>query len=338
MMLPDCGVGAGPAPLEQVSADQGGPFPRRCDEDVQDRFDTLGVADEIFEVWEEMQRKQTAASGENGQWPRGGRAVIVHIVMQMVGKLGVVKTLCFDAVTLLDCYVQRRAGVLETWKFPKLCEICIRTLCKLQGFDLHSSHRQDLEQTVRNWTLQLRAISAEEAGATAHEVELRGLEQDLLRVMDWQLQRPTLEGYLTMFSSRLNELSCGYLQPSVNWVWFHSMAVACAVLMRQSSAEGPSPRQLAAGIFALNVAAARLLPVESLNPGHLNEEEWSELYASCEVFGRAQACYFDSAGSQRVMEVLEAATASSSKDLCAACGTAAVLLREMRAEQAQGTL
>jgi hypothetical protein len=348
MMLPgfDCGAGLAPCSAQQAPAkaiprcSADGPFPMPRDDEAQVKFDTLGVASEMYELWEDVQNRQRAASGANGQWPQGGRQVVVHIVMQMVGKLGVVKTLWFDAVTLLDCYVQRRAGVLETWKFPKLCEISIRTLCKLQGFDLHTSHRQDLEQTVRNWTMQLQAMNVEEARDLVHvadedqTLELRGLEKDLLRVMDWQLQRPTLEGYLTMFSSRLNELSCGYLQPSVNWVWFHSMAVACAVLMRQSAAEGPSPRKLAAGIFVLNIAAARLLPVETLKPADLGEEEWSAMYVGCEVFGRPQSCYFPAAASERLLEALESAMAWSLEDLREACGTTAALLQEMRADQA----
>ena len=49
------------AAILRCSAD--GPFPMPRDDEAQVKFDTLGVASEMYELWEDVQNRQRAASG-----------------------------------------------------------------------------------------------------------------------------------------------------------------------------------------------------------------------------------------------------------------------------------
>jgi len=94
------------------------------------------------------------------------------------------------------------------------------------------------------------------------------------------------------------------MAPSLTWVWQHSMFAARTIMMHQASSEALPPKQLAAGLLAIGLVGARLLPLEAVRPRHMTDEEWIHLYHATRPQEMHPTCMFPTNCSQRLLNLL----------------------------------
>jgi len=107
-----------------------------------------------------------------------------------------------------------------------------------------------------------------------------------------------------VFTSRFNVLTKNLMTPTLTYVWQHGMFAARMIMMHQASSEALPPKQLAAGLCAIGLVGARLLPLEVVRPRQMTDEDWIRLYHATRPEELHPKCMFPTNCSQRFMKLL----------------------------------
>jgi hypothetical protein len=122
-----------------------------------------------------------------------------------------------------------------------------------------------------------------------------------------------------MFCMRFNVLTRGVVQPSLDWVSKQSLFFARVLVFHQAAGQGLLPHQQAAGLLALALVSAKLMPLELLKPEKVPRAEWEELFMKSQVQRSVPDCVLPPANWTRMQKCLQVATDMKLEVLQEAC-------------------
>jgi len=151
---------------------------------------------------------------------------------------------------------------------------------------------------------QLQKMGYMEVNAEVSVDMINFQEAKVLQALRWRIHMPNTESWTSTFSARFNVLTKNFMTPTLTYVWQHGMYAARMVMMHQPSSEALPPKQLAAGLFAIGLVGAHLLPLEALRPPQMTDEDWTNLYHATRPQESQPKCMFPANCSERFMKLL----------------------------------
>jgi len=228
-------------------------------------------------------------------------------------------------VTLLDVAHSRMPEGIPPESLPATCVALVKMLRKADAatLSMRGSNLAVHTKQLAQW-LQRAGCPAQEAT----EEDLSKQECVLLEALEWQINLPSIESWMSMFCTRFNVLTRGLFVPSLNWVWEQGIFYARMVVMQRATSKELPPRRQAIGLLSLSFASARLLELEALRPHKLCSTMWEQLFVQSQLQGSVPPCVLRPGHARRVLELLQVTMDTNLVDLQEDCERVAVLLRD----------
>jgi len=302
---------------------------------TQDALDAQGASDEVLEDWTMREQKAWTPVQEGFNAPclradvrHTALLFLSHATQQLVG---LPQKSWFEASTLLDVYHLKTMtpdNLVETIDaLPATCAAlvaivkkmdCATALVSVSSFVTHA---------------QLFAKYLHGLGYTTVPLEvtddmINKAEHAILKALAWRIVVPTTECWTSTFCARFNVLTRSSLVPSLNWVWQQGLFGARLILMQQAPSGDLPPKVLAAGLLAVGLVGARLLPLEDLKPAKMTSDQWFELYQDIQPQEPQPQCVLPPNHSQCLLELLAVTVGVDLAEIKESGRLAALAMRE----------
>merc|ERR1712137_541642 len=139
----------------------------------------------------------------------------------------------------------------------------------------------------------------------ATKKDIAAQELTVLNVLNWQLERPTVQSWASMFVTRFNLLSDSQYEVQLRRVWYEYLTHVLPYYVSHSHATAELPPfRVACGLFSFGLVWVRLLPLEKLCP--VDSDEWAAFASSPLLNGMGSIVVLK--GLDNLMLSLQAAT------------------------------
>lgn len=248
-----------------------------------DALDAQCVPNELLQSWA-IRENRTFSSVEalGERLPAPVRQAALRFLSHLTQQVGLSQASWYEASALLDIFHLKTSlkstsvqSVIEELPATGAALVsillkndsaaaCVDATSFLNHCCMFADHLQRCGYSTVNTDVTVEIISAQ--------------ERRVLQVLGWRIQVPTTETWINALIARFNVLTRSLLAPSLNWVWQQGLLSACLITMRQALNADVPPRTLAAGLLGIGLIAARLIPVEALQPAKMTSERWLQLY------------------------------------------------------------
>lgn len=281
---------------------------------IEDALDAQGVADELLEDWtrHELQALVSDASGAEARLPLHVRHTAISVLSSMAQHAGLQQKSLAEASLLLDVFILKSVAstknpdsiVLAINTLPATCVALVAILGKFDCVLARTAITSFSIARACSFAQNLQQMGYTEVNAAVTENMINTQEAKVLQKLRWRIHMPNTESWTSTFSSRFNVLTRNLIAPSLTWVWQHGMFAARMIMMHQASSEALPPKQLAAGLLAIGLVGARLLPLEAVRPHQMTDEDWIHLYHATGPQELHPKCMFPTKCSQRLVKLL----------------------------------
>jgi len=283
---------------------------------MQDALDAQGASDELVEDWtnREIQALAPVSFGLGAPvLPQHVRHAALRFISYIAQLAGLPQKSLFEACLLLDVFLLKSrpqthnqdSTVAAINTLPATCAALVAILkkndCVSSSFSAGAS---SLIPLTRAFAQHLLALGYSEVNAEVTEDTLNTQEVRVLQALRWRIHLPTTESWMSTFCSRFNVLTRSLMVPSLTWVWQQGLATAGVIMMHQASSETQAPKKLAAGLLAVGLVSAHLLPLEAVRPQKMTAESWSQLYQATQQQELHQLGAGPASQSQRLLKLL----------------------------------
>lgn len=250
---------------------------------LEDMLDRSGVSNEMLVSNAIRENRAFAALPSNkavnrSPLPPQARTAAVRTMLCMQKNASASHRDWFQSVAVFDAYCARKPEGVSVDRLPLLCVALVRLQAKSEGTRLVDVHDNFVFASKLALSLQRLGLDARWEEPADFIGELKRQEIDVMRVLDWRIQLPSAESWLSWFIVRFNTLSSGSFADSLSWAWHQGVrSLHCQVPIRPSTGAFPNRHQ-AHGLLALLVVRAGLLPLESLRPSGVDSTAWQQLY------------------------------------------------------------
>lgn len=298
-------------------------------EDIQEKLEALGASNELVVLW--GQRDAVfAGAAEDNSLPAGVREGALRHIENIAKRVGCQWIAVFECAALFDAYCSRPGGA-SVEAVPSLCVAVVKIVRTVSDATAHigGAELAEFATGVAQW-LWSSGLTAQHTTVTEEEVFAR--EREVLDVVDWNMQIPTIESWASVLLARLNAITNGQYLQWMQWMWqthlFHTMRL---ILFKQA---GPKfePGHAACGLLGLALIAARLVPPETLKPDHLDVSEWNRLLEKGQPQGRTEQCLLSAEQSGLLLSQLPLVTGQNLETFREDCAEIASLMFEAMAD------
>eukprot|EP00928_Gymnodinium_smaydae_P001489 TRINITY_DN10546_c0_g1_i1.p1 TRINITY_DN10546_c0_g1~~TRINITY_DN10546_c0_g1_i1.p1 ORF type:complete len:197 (-),score=17.42 TRINITY_DN10546_c0_g1_i1:416-1006(-) len=163
--------------------------------------------------------------------------------------------------------------------------------------------------------------------------EIKSRQLCLLRVLDGNVKLPSLLWWVAAYGRRFELSSGSEFAASLIVAVARSVQSASSISWSRSLVGGTVPRHIAAGLLAVNVACACLIPLHALRPQGVGIVQWQTMFLQSRLHASVPECRLSQELAQGMLDVLQAVCACSLDDVQSGCvaaleGICAVLLAE----------
>lgn len=299
---------------------------------VLDSLDDNGVSDELLAHWS-MQEKQglrpvadrdpEACSHEEGGLPAQARQAAMSFLVHLPQCVGLPATSWFEAATLLDMYYLK-AMKPSVDAVDSLAATCVAIIAILKKDDCLSARVDSSIFVPRACMLakHLEQLGYDVPTVTADLIDEQ--ERHVLRLLEWRVHVPSSFSWISAFTVRFNVFTRSMFSSQLSWVWQQSVSGSRFFTMQQAASSDLPPATLAAGLFAIGLVTAGLIPLESLQPADMGDEEWLQLYKDVQANGQQPGpqCKLPEKHARCVLEILAMAVGVSVDEIRQCCSIA----------------
>eukprot|EP00927_Polykrikos_kofoidii_P078641 TRINITY_DN75447_c0_g1_i1.p1 TRINITY_DN75447_c0_g1~~TRINITY_DN75447_c0_g1_i1.p1 ORF type:complete len:414 (-),score=46.82 TRINITY_DN75447_c0_g1_i1:86-1228(-) len=254
--------------------------------------------------------------------PPQARSVAVLMMLRMQQASCMSQTSWFDSVTTFDAYCACKPEGVAVDHLPWLCVALTRLKAKADGVRFAGIQANSFFASKLASSLQRLGFGVRWERPADFGVNILRHELDVMRVLDWRIQLPSVKSWLSWFIVRFNTLSRGFFVDSLTWVWHHGVQqLKRQVRTRPSSGDCPN-RHRAHGLLALMLIRASLLPLEVLRSSAVDAVALHQLYMRAFQLKESPLCCLHPTHVKSILDML-----SMSSGL-----TTAVLRRDARHE------
>lgn len=306
-------------------------------EDIQEKLEALGAANELIVLWAQRDAAFAMAAEEGARASlvqhklmAGVREGALRHIESIAKRVGCQWIAVFECAALFDNYCSRPGGV-SVEALPSLCVAVVKIVRTVSDATAHIGGPElvELAMGVAQW---LWSSGLTEQRMTITEEEIFARELELLDVVGWNVQIPTVESWASVLLARLNAITSGQYLHNIQWMWqthlFHTMRL---VLFKQADPKF-EPGHAACGLLGLALIAARLVPPDALKPDDMDVTEWKRLLVQGQPQGRTEQCLLPAEKSDVLLSQLPLVTGRSLGALRNDCSNIAGLMFEAMAD------
>jgi len=314
--------------------------PDSSSEVVIGQLESLAASDCLLPLWRRLDRHATRARADAEPLPAHVREGSVRHMMHLAKLLEVV---CIKdiqlCITLFDAYCARHPGGAPLEDLPVTVAAIIVLVAKVDGAGraLPWWARGRLSEEAKPLTLWLGSVADASASSKVPKVvteEGIGVQEGkLLRVLGWSVHLPTIESWIILSVDRLNILSTGKYQKSLEWLRNSFLPhMVHSVMLRRAPSPELTSGYIAGGLLCLGLFAAQLLPPAALKPDGYSVDDWEKLVKESQPHGKSMSCALSSEEYHDLLEQLQDAMGRDSPHLATDCGKVLTLIQEAMAE------
>eukprot|EP00439_Symbiodinium_sp_Y106_P007642 s2623_g1.t1 len=245
-----------------------------CEVDFEDSLHRYGASNERLEQLLQ-EEKEVLESATPEDVLAGLRPMVLQGMMVLSSYHRLDQDSWYTAVSVLDSYLAK-AGELDVGKLPLTCVAVVRLVKKFHGnvadqFGSTSAQWLDgarqLAKAMQDQGHQMESLEFTEIMLSQHEI-------DILEVLQWQIDAPLLQQWLSTYCQRFNILTDHKHETAVSWVKTRAMYFARLLLFVEASSSRSPPREFALGLFCLGLVWSQLLPADCLRPEKVPSAYW----------------------------------------------------------------
>jgi len=309
---------------EEAGSAQGSTF--QLTDELKDALDDFSAADDVLVRWKALEQWSVAVpEGRAESLPPRCREVAMRLLAELVESMDLAPPRWFTAMALLDTFARRSRDQLKAESLLTVCLAVARVLKKVDNAaSEHDIQHLGLEAALvqAGQRLQAGGISAPAGGWVPAQAEVGRAERALLEALQWRIQLPSHESWITMGCLRLDVLTSRAFAPTIRWAWQQCTLLAGAVGVAQAATKAAPSSRLAAGLLGINLVRAALLPLEALRPPQYQPWAWQELYLRTQLGDIPMNPALAADRSQYLLEILLVALRCALPELREACGQA----------------
>lgn len=250
-------------------------------DEIQDLLEKQCVSNELLKVWEEREATYMKVYSHDAlEVPSEVRGVVVWYMAHLVEHLGLPESAWFAAVTLFDTYCVRMSELcpqgIQVRDMPMLTGVLVALIKKADKANrLVFQEGAVLEAVVKQLAAWLQQRGYE---VKCDWAEARVKEEAVLTVMNWQINLPTVDPWMSAFCARISAVTPQAVMPTLKWIWQQGLYLARNILLRHAITKDFSPQHIAQGLLALGFLTGKLLPLETFDMTELSAPEWNWLF------------------------------------------------------------
>lgn len=236
--------------------------------DLSDNIVDSGRLEEMQALDADLGSLMQGCTFEVDQAPR---LVIMSWLRTATGKMKLQQDSLMRAVQLFDIACAKRSP--STAELPKLVCAVASVTYKMNGV----SDDEPIGKQLRVMASQLAQVLGHvQAPDQFKGAKLFSEEMALLKLLDWNLQRPTVRDWLELFSDRLTACcgqALGELHPNDKYMsaWLGLIVTICPLCERRGGAHW------AGGLLCARLASLGLVRMEDLIPDQVVLGQWQEV-------------------------------------------------------------
>lgn len=318
---------------QKQSASSCGLGKAQVSDEILEALEKAGVSDELFDWWTVLEARAKRQLHGSTPLPRAVRDAAVRHIEKMAQQTGCQWSALFLCVALFDSFCSRCVGGVAIEIVPVVCAAIVGVVKKEDDASVYV-HYPELAFQASQFAQWLRGNGYPTAAASVTVKEIQAKEHEVLDVLGWILQIPTIESWARAMMNRLHVLTGnGYAQP-IQTMWqtnlVHTMRL---VLLKQAESSDLTWGSAACGLFSLSLIGARLLPSAALKIDELDANSWEELLAQGNVPGmKVQSALLPMEESENLLKQLEIATCRDQASIRADCKKVADVMQQAMAE------
>jgi len=308
----------------------------RCSEAVLRQLEDLAATDHLLPLWRRIDQHGTQARKDAEPLSTLIREGSVRHMMRLAKLLEVVRSsdaqLC---ITLFDAFCIRCPGGVPLEEIPVTVAAIIVLVAKVDGAGMQlpcwaTKHLATESTTMTQW---LGSLGQSKVPITVTEETILVQERKVLRALGWSLHIPTIETWVLLTIDRLDVLSAGKYQKSLDWVRnaFIQRYVQL-VMLRQPATSALTSGNIAGGLVCMALFAAQLLPPAILKPPGHTAEDWEQLFKASQPPGCTKPCSLSDDECMKLLDQLAIAIGKDRTALATDCGDTLALVGDAMAE------
>lgn len=302
-------------------------------QDMEDSLEAQGVENELLLNWARSEQKALASTNKvPPTLPLHVRDNINRFLQHLIQFACLPPKKWYEVVNLLDIYHLRKKDAISIDSLPATCAALIMLMKKSDCSIVQVGAHHFVPHTIQlaQW-LQRLGFSSVSTDVT--EKMLLRAEKDVLEVLEWKINFPSLESWTSAFCTRFNILTKNLFERSVSWAWQRSLVISRWIMMRKAASSEEPPQKIAIGILALGLVAARLLPGEAFRPPRISPADWEDLHVeSKRQDATLPPCLPSEENRRQLLEILQATVAFSMSEVQEACLLTATIVRDNLAD------
>jgi len=287
-------------------------------DDVEAAFDAQNIHDDMLAFCTKLEKKVLMCMSDRTLLPAVAhiREAALCFMSQLTQLMNMPPNAWFQSVTLFDVYCLSMPNGPPIEQIPATCIALVKLLKKMDCTVANAipADLSPLGVPMEKWL--------ENLGHTVPPITNRSIakvELCLLQALNWQLDVPNVEFWMSKFCARLNVLTRSALMTSLNWIWEQGICYARMILLKQVSNPAHPPIQMATGSIALGCVRAQLLPVAAIRPPKVCTQAWDQSFAESQPDGMIPECVLPPAQSQQLLQFLQVSTGANLEEIREAC-------------------
>jgi len=296
-------------------------------DDVEAALEMQHVHDDMLASRSELEKKVLMPISDPTLVPVAAniREAALRFMSHLTQLMNLPPNTWFQTVTLFDIYCLSMPEGPLIEQLPATCIALVKLLQKMDcaAASPTQADLSPLGDYMGEWLETLGHLVQPTTNRTIANVEL-----SLLQVLNWQLDMPTVESWMSMFCARINILTQSAFIASFNWIWEQSICYARMILIKQALSPTHPPIQMATGLIALGCVSARLIPVATIRPLKVCARTWDQSFAESQPGGTIPECVLTEAQSQQVLQLLHVSTRANLEEIQDACRVLVPCMKE----------
>lgn len=310
-----------------------GPKTAQLSEEILEEFAQAGASNEVFEWWTVLEARAKTQTHGSTPLPRAVRDAAVRHIETMAKQTGCQWSALFLCVTLFDAFCGRCVGGVAIEGIPAVCAAIVGIVKKEDDSSAYV-HYDELALQASQFALWLQSRGYPVAMPAVTVQGIQATEHQVLNVLVWIVQLPTIETWTRAVMSRVHVLTGRKYAQRIATMWqsnlVHTMRL---VLLKQAQSSDFTWGSAACGLFALGLIGAGLLPSALLKNDELDTNAWDQLLAEGQVPGmKLQPAVLSMEESESLLKQLTIATGRDHASICADCTKVANVMQEAMAE------
>jgi hypothetical protein len=192
------------------------------------------------------------------------------------------RSVFFDASTLIDVYIIQARNLcssqqqFETYQVSNLATICAAAVLLIAKREDYIDNKELIDIFAKKASAFSSHVCSDHVHVTREDIIKH--EFEILRVVGWNINIPSVHTFLYVFCNRIDVLSRGILKESADWALNEAMLWAYVMIIYCPSSTTMSPSRMAKGLFCISIVAANLVPLAAMRPSNVSPAEWMELF------------------------------------------------------------